>query len=64
MTTPSAAGRAALLGFEAFSPPGSPVGPASSSVPGARAADFPAEAVALGLASAGLPPPPVAAESR
>ena len=64
MTAPSAAGRAALPGFEAFSPPGSPVGPASSSVPGAPGADSCAEAVARVLPGAGLPNLPGAAEPR
>ena len=55
MSAPIAAGRAAPPGAEAFSPPGSPDGSPIAAVPGARAADSAAEAVALALQGAGLP---------
>ena len=64
MSAPVAAGRAAPLVCEAFSPPGSPVGSLFTAVPGALAAASPAEAVEMVLQGAGLPGPPDAAESR
>ena len=58
MSAPIAAGRPALPGFGAFPPPGSPVGSALAVVPGGRAADFPATAMALARRGAGHPNPP------
>ena len=55
MNAPVAAGRAAPPGFEAFSLSGSPGRSPIAAVPGARAADSPAEAVALARQRAGLP---------
>lgn len=48
----------------AGSPSGTPAGSPLAAVPGARAADSPAAAVALALQCAGLPAPPGAAEPR
>ena len=45
-------------------PSGSSAGPPLAAVPGARAADSPAEAVEMVLQCAGLPGPPAAAELR
>ena len=55
MSAPVAAGRTAPPEFEAFSPPGSPAGSPLAAVPGARAADSPAAAVALALQGVALP---------
>ena len=62
MSVPIAVGRTGPVGFEAFPPSGCPFGSLFVAVPGARAADSPAEVVALAPQCAGLLSLP--AESR
>ena len=64
MSVPIAVGRTGPVGFEAFPPPGGPFGSLFIAVPGARAADSPAEVVEMVLQGAGHPNPRDAAESR